>query len=243
MADPLRYNVAAKEKDPEIIKLAKGLKDIPLCEEYEKMISGMLYDPYGPILIEARHRARGLTADYNNLDSKKVPSDQIAQVRFDLLRKLVGKVGDGTFIEPPFLPDYGCNVSIGRDTFVNWNMTILDTSIVVIGDRVQFGPNVSIFSASHSTSVLSRKKLVEFGHPVTIGNDCWIGGNVVILPGVTIGDGCTIGAGSIVTRSVPPYSVAMGNPCRVHKTLPSADEEEKDPNNPYRTIEGKASMY
>jgi acetyltransferase-like isoleucine patch superfamily enzyme len=122
-------------------------------------------------------------------------------------------------------------------------MTILDTSIVVIGDRVMFGPNVSIFSASHATSVLSRKKLVEFGHPVSIGNDCWIGGNVIILPGVTIGEGCTIGAGSIVTKDVPPFSVAFGSPCRVQKAIPSAEEEEKDPRNPYRAIDGKSSMY
>lgn len=78
------------------------------------------YDPFVPVLVEARHRARGLTADYNNLDTKAVPSDKIAPVRLDMLRKFVGKVGDGTFVEPPFLPDYGCNVSIGSDTFINW---------------------------------------------------------------------------------------------------------------------------
>lgn len=122
-------------------------------------------------------------------------------------------------------------------------MTILDTSIVVIGDRVMFGPNVSIFGASHMTSVLSRQKLVEFGHPVFIGNDCWIGGNVIVLPGVKIGQGCTIGAGSTVTKDVPPFSVAVGSPCRVVKTVPSAEEEEKDPDNPYRAIEGRSSMF
>lgn len=115
-------------------------------------------------------------------------------------------------------------------------MTILDTSIVVIGDRVMMGTNVSIISAGHETSVLSRRKMVEFGHPVFIGDDCWIGSNVVILPGVTIGEGCTVGAGSIVTKDIPPFSVAYGNPCRVQKTIPSAEEEEKDPNNPYRNL-------
>lgn len=115
-------------------------------------------------------------------------------------------------------------------------MTILDTSLVVIGDRVQFGCNVSIYTAGHDTSILSRRKQVEFGHPVFIGNDCWIGGSVVILPGVTIGEGCTIGAGSIVTRDIPAFSVAYGSPCRVHRKIPSAEEEERDPENPYRDL-------
>lgn len=115
-------------------------------------------------------------------------------------------------------------------------MTVLDTSIVVIGDRCMFGTNVSILSAGHETSVLSRRKLVEFGHPVFIGDDCWIGSNVVILPGVTIGEGCTIGAASVVTKDIPPFSVAVGNPARVTKTVLSAEEEERDPLNPYRHL-------
>lgn len=123
------------------------------------------------------------------------------------------------------------------------SMTILDTSLVIIGDRVQFATGVSIFSAGHETSVLSRRKLVEFGHPVKIESDCWIGGNVIILPGVTIGEGSTVGAGSVVTRDVPPHSVAFGNPCRVQKRIPTAEEEEKDPNSPYRNLEGRTSMY
>jgi len=115
-------------------------------------------------------------------------------------------------------------------------MTVLDTSLVVIGDRVQFGPNVSIFSAGHDTSVLSRIKFVEFGHPVFIEDDCWIGGSVIILPGVRIGKGSTVGAGSVVTKDIPPYSVAVGNPCKVRKTIPSVEEEVNDPNNPYRDL-------
>lgn len=116
------------------------------------------------------------------------------------------------------------------------SMTILDTSLVIIGDRVQIASDVGIYSATHETSVLSRRKFVEYGHPIIIGNDCWIGGSVVILPGVTIGEGCTIGAGSVVTKDIPPFSVAVGSPCKVRKTIQSAEEEEKDPNNPYRNI-------
>lgn len=99
------------------------------------------------------------------------------------------------------------------------------------------GPNVGIYTAGHETSILSRRKYIEFGHPVKIGDDCWIGGNVVILPGVTIGEGCTIGASSVVTKDIPPFSVAVGSPCKVIKTIPSAEEEEEDRKNPYRAME------
>ena len=116
------------------------------------------------------------------------------------------------------------------------SLTILDTSLVIIGDRVQMGPNVSIYSAGHETSVLSRIKFVEFGHPIRIEDDCWIGGGVTILPGVTIGRGCTVGAGAVVTKSLPPYSVALGAPAKVVKTLPTVEDELADENNPFRNM-------
>lgn len=117
-----------------------------------------------------------------------------------------------------------------------YSLTILDTSLVIIGDRVQIGPNVSIYSAGHETSVLSRVKFVEFGHPIRIEDDCWIGGGVTILPNVTIGRGSTVGAGAVVTKSIPPYSVALGAPARVVKTMPSVEEEMADPNNPFNNL-------
>lgn len=98
------------------------------------------------------------------------------------------------------------------------------------------GTGVSLLTAGHDTSVLSRQKYVEFGHPIFIEDDCWIGANVTVLPGVRIGKGCTIGAGSIVTKDIPPFSVAVGAPCRVRKTIQSPEEEEQDPNNPYRHL-------
>ncbi|KAF3387142.1 hypothetical protein F1880_001244 [Penicillium rolfsii] len=229
--------MASSEKRPDLIAIARDLPGVPMSDDYEKMISGMLYNPLLPSLEEARHRCRILTNDYNNLDPRTVPSDKIRDTRFELLQKLVGRVGEGSFVEPPFRPDYGCNVIIGRDCFINWNLSILDTSLVILGDRIQMGPNVGIYTAGHETSVLSRRKYIEFGHPVKIGDDCWIGGNVVILPGVTIGEGCTIGAGSVVTKDIPPFSVAVGSPCKVIKTIQSAEEEENDPENPYRTME------
>ena len=98
------------------------------------------------------------------------------------------------------------------------------------------GSNVSLLSAGHEVSVLSRRKYVEWGREIIIGNDCWIGANVTILPGITIGEGCTIGAGSVVTKSIPAFCVAVGIPCKVIRSIPSAEEEEKDPRNPYRNL-------
>lgn len=115
---------------------------------------------------------------------------------------------------------------LGNRFYANFNLCILDCGIVTIGDRTMMGPNVSICAATHEVEVQSRRENVEFAGPVTIGDDCWIGGHVVILPGVTIGDGCTIGAGSVVTRSVPAWSVAMGSPARVVKKVTPAPLEK-----------------
>jgi acetyltransferase-like isoleucine patch superfamily enzyme len=109
-----------------------------------------------------------------------------------MLKNILGNVDETAFIEPPFAIDYGCNISLGKRFYSNFNLTILDCSLVTIGDRCMFGPNVSIFAATHEVEVQSRRDDVEYGRPVTIGNDCWIGGHVVIMPGVTIGDGCTV---------------------------------------------------
>ncbi|KAF4868321.1 putative acetyltransferase [Colletotrichum siamense] len=228
--------MARTAKNSEIIQLAKELKGTPWCEEYERMISGMLYNPLHPPLLAGRHRARCLLHKYNNMDPNSKPYDELMATQQEMLKDILGKVGPGTFIEPPFIPDYGCNVVIGENCFINFNCTILDTSLVIIGNRVQLGPNVSIYSAGHETSVLSRIKFVEFGDPVYIEDDAWIGGGTIILPGVTIGKGSTIGAGSIVTKSIPPYSVAMGAPAKVVKKLPTIEEELADPNNAYRNM-------
>lgn len=206
--------------------------------------------------MQGRHRSRCLAHKLNNMDPGSMPMEKFHEAQAALLQQILGKMGEGSFIEPPFLPDYGCNVIMGRNCFANFkyvvtdspvvdsprpaatdfprSLTILDTSLVTIGDRVQFGPNVSIFGASHDTSVLSRIKFVEFGLPVVIEDDCWIGGGSTILPGVTIGKGSTVGAGSTVTKSLPPYSVAVGTPARVVRTLPTVEQERADPSNPYR---------
>lgn len=137
-------------------------------------------------------------------------------------------MGDDTFIEPPFRVDYGCNIRFGSRFYANFNLIILDCAIVTIGDRVMMGPNVSLLSATHETDVRSRRADVEYARPITIGDDCWIGGHVVVLPGVSIGEGCTIGAGAMVTKDVPAWSVAMGTPARVVRTVePLEDVPER----------------
>ncbi|KAG7088016.1 hypothetical protein E1B28_012053 [Marasmius oreades] len=225
--------MAKHVKDPIILSIAHNLNGVPWCEEYEKMVSGMMYDPLHPKLLQGRHRARCLAYDFNNRDPR---TEQYVEKQSDAIEKMLGKVGPGTFIEPPFRPDYGCNIIIGKNFFANFNLTILDTSLVIIGDRVQMGPNVALYTAGHSTSVLSRIKFVEYGLPIRIEDDCWIGGGVSVMPGVTIGRGSTIGAGSVVTRDIPPYSVAIGSPTKVIKTLKTVEEERQDPNNPYRDL-------
>ncbi|PTB38470.1 uncharacterized protein TrAFT101_011431 [Trichoderma asperellum] len=227
---------AAQSKNQEILDIAKSLKGTPWCEEYERMISGMLYNPLHPTLLEGRHKARCAAYKFNNLDPNAYDFEQVAEVRTKLLGEMLGSVGEGTYIETPFSPDYGCNIIIGKNCFMNFGFTVLDTSLVIIGDRVQMGPNVHIYTAGHETSVLSRIKFVEFGHPIKIEDDCWIGGNVIILPGVTIGRGCTVGAGAVVTKSLPPYSVALGAPAKVVKTIASVEEELADPKNPFRDM-------
>lgn len=136
---------------------------------------------------------------------------------------MIGKLGADVYIEPPFQIDYGCNIILGDRFYANFNLTILDCGIVSIGDRVMMGPNVSIFAATHETEVENRRMNIEYTKPVRIGDDCWIGGHAVILPGVTIGEGCTIAAASVVTKDIPPWSVAMGSPARVVRKVKPLD--------------------
>jgi acetyltransferase-like isoleucine patch superfamily enzyme len=214
--------MAAQQKDQQQLQLARSLNHIPWAEEYEKMISGMLYDSMDPSLSAPRFKARRWCHDYNTTfpEGPDANFDTVLQDRLPKLKSILGYVGgDDAFIEPPFRVDYGCNVSIGAGFYANFNLTILDCALVTIGNTVMMGPNVSILAATHETDVQSRRNNIEYAKPVVIGDDCWIGGHVVILPGVTIGQGCTIGASSVVTRDIPAWSVAMGSPARVVKKV------------------------
>lgn len=239
--------MAATEKNPQELEKASQLAHVPRSDEYEKMISGMLhvspglpmkkiqanrmhrYNSLAPELVTARFKARAWAHRYNHYfpsEPSAMNFDALAATRLGMLREILGGVGEDVFIEPPFLIDYGCDIRIGERFYANFNLTILDCALVTIGDRVMFGPNVSIFAATHETEVQSRRDNIEYAYPVTIGDDCWIGGHVVILPGVTIGEGCTIAAGAVVTKDIPAWSVAMGTPARVTKKVAPLDKME-----------------
>ncbi|KAF7539047.1 hypothetical protein G7054_g2403 [Neopestalotiopsis clavispora] len=211
--------MASTEKDPQAIEAAKKLENTPWCDDYEKMISGVLYNCLAPELVQGRFKARRFMHKYNNHFPDDATPESLEAFRYDLLKSTLGGVGKGAYIEPPINIDYGCNIVLGDNFYSNFNLVILDCGLVTIGNRVLFGPFVSIFAATHETEVQSRRDGIEYAKPVSIGDDCWIGGNVTIMPGVTIGKGCTIGAGSVVTKDIPDFSVAIGSPARVVKKV------------------------
>ena len=162
---------------------------------------------------------RRLLREFNTTD----PSD------FETLGRLAGRIvsspEEKVSIMPPFYCDYGFHIHVGRGFFANYNCTILDVAKVTIGENVLFAPNVSIYTAGHPVHPVSRQSGYEYGIPVTIGDNVWVGGNVVITPGVTIGDNVVIGAGSVVTKDIPANVVAAGNPCRVIRSITEADKK------------------
>ena len=195
------------------------------------------YNSFTPDLSKARFKARAWAHRYNSYfppEDTNPDFESLAKERATMLKAILGKCSDDVFIEPPFAIDYGCNISLGARFYANFNLTILDCSIVTIGDRVMFGPNVSIFAATHETEVQSRREDIEYGKPVVIGNDCWIGGHVVILPGVTIGDGCTVAASSVVTKNVEAWSVVMGSPAKVVKKVTPAEPMKEEENEEHK---------
>ena len=185
----------------------------------ERMLAGLPYKAWLDGLSEERAECKELIYDYNNLR----PSER--ERKFELIKKILGKTGDYVNIEAPFHCDYGKNIEVGEEFFANYNFTVLDVAKVTIGDYAQIAPNVSIYTAGHPLHPESRNSGYEYGIPVTIGNNVWIGGNTVILPGVTIGDNVVIGAGSVVTKDIPDNMIAAGNPCKIIREI---TEEDRD---------------
>lgn len=186
--------------------------------EREKMLAGMLYDCGDAELLAQWHRAKDLVRSYNNAPS----ADREEKER--ILNKLLGGKGRNLWITAPFFVDYGVNIYFGNNCEVNMNCIFLDDNIIRIGDNALIAPNVQIYTAFHPASALDRfgapKEDGSFAFcktqtaPVTIGDNAWIGGGVIIMPGVTIGDNVVIGAGSVVTKDIPDNTIAYGNPCR-----------------------------
>ncbi len=192
--------------------------------EKEKMLSGKIYDPSDKELASLRAKAHGLCIEYNSLGE--------ADERRPEIIKELGINCTSVYFQGPVQFDYGCFTSVGANTYANFNFTCVDCCPVTIGENVFFGPNVSILTPIHPLRWQDRNQYLkadgtatdkEYAKPITIGSNCWIAGNVTICGGVNIGEGCVIGAGSVVTRDIPPNSLAVGVPCRVIRQITEAD--------------------
>ncbi len=181
--------------------------------EKQKMLDNELYRADDGELAEGRSRARQLTSDYNNLKESE------SEKRTPILRDLFGSIGEYVEINPPFRCDYGFNIHIENNLYMNCGCIILDCNKVSIGNDVQIGPNVQIYTAYHPTDPKTRKSGKEIAAPISIMDNVWIGGSVIICPGVTIGKNSVIGAGSVVTKNVPDNVIAAGNPSRVMRKI------------------------
>lgn len=175
--------------------------------EKEKMLAGEIYDPSDAVLVAERKLAHQACRDFNRGDYSP---EALAK-----LLSICGEVGEGVHIESPFMCDYGYNIRLGKGVYFNFNVTILDVAPVSIGNHVLLGPNVQIYTAGHSLNAARRRAGDEFGLPITIEDDVWIGGGSIILPNVRIGQGAVIGAGSVVTKDVSAGTIVGGNPARV----------------------------
>lgn len=183
----------------------------------ERMTAGLPYLAHLDGLAEERLECKRKIFAYNNTHPD----------HFDTLeaqaKAILGKTGERVYIEPPFHCDYGWNIEVGENFYANYNLVILDVGPVKIGKNSLLAPNVALYTAGHPVHPDSRNSGYEYSIGITIGDNCWLGGNVVVMPGVTIGDNCVIGAGSVVTRDIPSNSIAVGNPCRVIRQVTEED--------------------
>ncbi len=176
------------------------------------MIAGEPYDALDPELVEGRRHCQSVLREFNALPEQ--------ELKFTALGELFGSVGDKAFIEATFACDYGFNISIGFDSFINYGGIVLDTAPVTIGDEVRIATAVQLLTAEHPLDPVARRAGIELARPIAIGDGVWIGGGAIVCPGVTIGENSVIGAGSVVTRDIEPGVLAAGNPCRVIRELP-----------------------
>jgi maltose O-acetyltransferase len=181
--------------------------------EKDKMLAGELYRSADKELVAERRHAQQVLVRYNAI------SDGDPNLSISLLREFMGAVGEGTVVMPSFTCDYGYNIRLGRNVFINYQCVFLDCARIEIGDDVQVGPAVQLYTARHPLDAAVRRSGLESASPIRIGNDVWIGGAAVVLPGVTIGDRSVVGAGAVLVRDVPQDTVVVGNPARVVRTL------------------------
>lgn len=197
--------------------------EIPM-NELEKCMAGEYYDCHDKIFLGFKVRARELLKEYHTLAYEQ------KEKKTDILKRLFGGIGSNVSVGLPFLCDYGRNIYIGNNVSVNMNCTFVDCNKITIGDNVLIASNVQLYTAAHPIELSERLTpdwnpeteqyfCRTYALPIQIGNGCWLGGGVIVLPGVTIGSGCVIGAGSVVTKDIPEHSLAVGNPCRVIRKL------------------------
>lgn len=185
--------------------------------EKEKLAAGMLYNGGDKTLTDERIRAKILCSEYNNCAYNDF------ERKSEILCGLFGKIGENTWIEPNFFCDYGYNIFVGDNFYANHNCVILDCAKVTFGDNVFIAPNCGFYTAGHPIDYKTRNSGLEFAHPITVGSNVWIGGNVCVMPGVTIGDNVVIGGGSVVVKDIPSGVVAVGNPCRPVREITEDD--------------------
>lgn len=198
--------------------------------EKEKMLAGKIYDSTDSELVSLRTKAHRLSKEFNDLlenDGRRI----------EILKEL-GIAGDAFYLQGPVQFDYGCFTSIGKNSYANFNLTCVDCCPVTIGDNVFIGPNVSLLTPMHPLRWQDRNQYLkadgtatdkEYAKPITIGDNCWLAGNVTVCGGVTIGEGCVIGAGSVVTRDIPANTLAVGVPCRPIREITAEDALENHP--------------
>lgn len=189
-----------------------------MASEKENMLSGLPYLAHDQELEHERYRARLLIHQYKQLEPGKITQQQ------KIIRELVGTCSEHFVIEAPFRSDYGYNIHLGENFYSNFNLVILDCAEVRIGNNALIGPDVGIYTAGHPVHHELRNQEYEFAFPIRIGNSVWIGGHVVINPGVTIGNNVVIGSGSVVSKDIPSGVIAMGNPCRIMREITEEDQ-------------------
>ncbi|RGZ00879.1 sugar O-acetyltransferase [Clostridium sp. AM58-1XD] len=189
--------------------------------EKEKAAKGLLYDAnYDEAILAERLHCQDMCYEYNQIRPSRL------EERRNKMRGILGRTGETFHIEQPFFCDYGYNIEIGENFYMNYNCVILDAAKITFGSNVFIAPNCGFYAAGHPLDAEQRNQGLEIARPITIGNNVWIGGNVVVVPGVTIGDDTVIGAGSVVTKDIPSGVIAAGSPCRVIRKITEEDKKK-----------------